>query len=106
MDSATSGLAVPPAANLSTWVLIMVVEASDLPGKPCTFWMVRLVIAPMPADKNFHPIQVTHFGAQAIVLGPQNLPQLLQHADQLGDIGDGSGGHQEHCNCIRYMQSE
>jgi len=38
----------------------------------------------MPTDKKFDPIQVGLFGAQAIVLVTQDLPQLIK---QMGTIG-------------------
>jgi len=37
--SASSGLAVPPAATLSTWVSIMAVETSEWPSRSCTAQM-------------------------------------------------------------------
>lgn len=77
MDSASSGLAVPPAATLSTWVSIMVVETSEWPSNSCTVRMSA-------ADKKSHPIQVNLFGAQAIVFVAQSPPQRIGQAGRLG----------------------
>ena len=66
--------------------------------------VAHLAVAPMPADKEFHPIHVRLFGSQAIVFVPQHLPQLIQQAGRLGDIGDGFGGHHKDCNCIQYRR--
>ncbi len=51
----------------------------------------------MPADREFDPIQVHSFAAQAIVLVPQNLPKLIQQTGRLGRIGGRDDRRREGC---------